>query len=316
MGTSHVRTDILLDAGTNELEVLVFTVGGTHFGVNVAKVREVIRAQPLTRSPDMPETVDGMFNMRGQIISVVDLRKHLRIASKGDAAAERWIVTEFNGLRTGFRVDSVDQIHRLSWSLVKPAPDVDSIAEGGYSTCTGVIDLKGNLVLMLDFESIADSILMQKKLLVEHVENELGVDRASKRVIMCEDSPFIRSRILQALRVAGYANSTVVSDGQAAWELLEQAAARGERVDAVVSDIEMPRMDGLHLTRRIKESPQLRSTPVILFSSLISADNRKKGEQVGADLQIAKPELAEMVKLIDRAVSGNLVQQNSVRAAA
>lgn len=297
--------DILLESGTNELEVLVFRLRGGWFGVNVAKVREVIRPVHTTQAPHQHEHVVGMFNIRGYIIPVVDLAASLHIATPKDPTVQgRVIITEFNGLRIGFLVDHVHQIYRMSWSKVRPAPDTRMGGGGSeveFSSATGIIEMDDRLILMVDFESVADRILLHKSLHIDSVPNELNVDRASKRVILAEDSPFMRNLMQKILVNSGYTRLEVYSNGEDAWNAL---CKPGPRVDAIVSDIEMPRMDGLHLTKRIKETPNLRDIPVVLFSSLVSNDNLKKGEAVGADVQIPKPELPEVVRLVDKVVSG------------
>lgn len=312
MSTQANKTpgDILLDAGTNELEVLVFGLAGGYYGVNVAKVREVIKPMPLTAAPHQHESVLGMFNIRGNVLPVVDLAKHLSLSRTQDRKGEgRVIITEFNGLRTGFLVDSVDQIYRMGWTKVRPAPEVGTDGVNATTPITGVIEMKDKLILMIDFESVADAILIERRLRIEAVENTLGVDRASKRVIIAEDSPFMRNVLREAFLASGYTNLTVCSNGEEAWEVIN---ANPAPIDCLVSDIEMPRMDGLHLCKRVKENPALKNTPVVLFSSLISDDNRKKGEQVGADAQVSKPELRETVILVDKVVSGRIEE---VRAA-
>lgn len=305
--------NILLDAGTNELEVLIFRLAGGWFGLNVAKVREVVRPMPLNESPHRHPSVMGMFNMRGAVVPVVDLGLHLGLTEgwKDEWPEGRIIVTEFNQMRCGFLVDSVDRIHRMSWELVRPAPDLN-VSKGRrvtveddvkVSSTTGNFDLDDQLILMVDFESVADSILLDRRLTDESVENIEGVDRASKRVVVAEDSPFMRNLMEKVLRTSGYVNLDICPDGLSAWETI--SAEGGDPIDVIVSDIEMPRMDGLHLCAQIKNNTRLKDIPVVLFSSLISTDNLKKGEQVGANVQMPKPELAEMVKIIDRAVSGN-----------
>jgi len=302
--------EILLDAGTNEVEVLVFVMGEGRYGVNVAKVREVIRPVRTVESPGQHPAVIGIINLRGVVIPVVDLAQHLSLKKQwGENGPEgRVIITEFNGRRSGFMVDAVEQIHRMSWQKVRPAPDVGSnpevISTGVASFTTGVIEINGNLVLMIDFESVADSVLLQDKLHVQSVPPTTGVDRANRRVILVEDSPFMRKRITEVFMNSGYSRLEVYADGQAAWEAI---SAGGSKIDAVISDIEMPRMDGLHLTRRIKQAEATKNVPVVLFSSLISEDNRKKGLQVGADVQIPKPELPEMVRMVDRVIAGERV---------
>jgi two-component system chemotaxis response regulator CheV len=306
--TPNITGDILLEAGTNELEVLVFQLGIGHYGVNVAKVREVIRSQSTVATPGQHPSVVGMFNIRGSVIPVVDLARHLAIPSgAGDKAGERRvIITEFNGIRTGFIVDSVEQIYRMSWSKVRSTPDLQGLS-GAHSaqtlsSTTGIVEIKDRLVMMIDFESVADAILMHDKLRVQPVPNEQAVPRAGARVVLAEDSPFMRSVIERVFRLSGYTDLVVVDNGEAAWNALQAGPVPG----AIVSDIEMPRMDGLALCKRIKSDPRLRDCPVILFSSLVSADNINKGQQVGADVQIPKPELPEMVRLVDQAITGKL----------
>lgn len=297
---------ILLDAGTNELEVLVFRMGSQRYGVNVAKVREVIRGEKPSEPPKMHDSVIGLINKRGSLIPLVDLGKHIGldpvdIENIDDA---RIIVTEFNGMVVGFVVEAVERIHRLGWERVKSVPDLGEQEDGvNYSTCTGIIQFEEYLLLMIDFESITDSIRMEDKLHVTNVENPLGVDRGSIRLVMAEDSAFMRDAIGTVFRQSGYTQATIHQDGQTAWDAIAAAADREEIPHLVISDIEMPGMDGLHLTKQIKGDTRLAGVPVILFSSLITEENRKKGEQVGADRQISKPELPELVRLVDEFVS-------------
>ena len=307
--------DILLDAGTNELEVLVFQMGKGWYGVNVAKVREVIRGEKTSETPNAPPSIRGMINKRGVLIPLVDLAGHLGINSRGLPIEDaRIIVTEFNGMTVGFVVDDVQRIHRVSWGDVRPAPEFnDGSAEIKYNTCTWIIDLDERLVLMIDFESITDAIRMEDRLHVGMVENTLGVDRSPVRVILAEDSSFMREMLGNVFKASGYDKILINPDGTSAWNAISAMADHGEKPDIVVSDIEMPGTDGLRLTKMIKNDPRLAGVPVILFSSLITEENRKKGEQVGADVQIPKPQLAEMVSLVDRFVHGGI---ESIRAAA
>ena len=311
--TGPNQTEILLDAGTNELEVLVFKLAEGLFGVNVAKVREVIRYNEPTESPMRHSSVMGMINLRGQVVPMIDLKKHLDIGvADPQDPANRVIITEFNGIRSGYVVDGVDQIHRIKWSDVREAPDVHSIDTSctdqvPVSSCTGVLEIDGKLVLMLDFESVADAILLSDKLHIDRVDNPDQVDRGSKRVILAEDSPFMRELMQRVLINSGYTGLEVFSNGADAWEAIS-TTAEDRPIDAVVSDIEMPAMDGLHLCKRIRasRSPEIANLPVVLFSSLISEDNQKKGRQVGASVQIPKPELADVVRLVDKACTGRL----------
>lgn len=305
--SSMNSSDILLDAGTNEVEVLVFQLETGWFGVNVAKVREVIKPVELIIAPKQHASVLGMFNIRGVVLPIVDLARHLDFCENGDIENGRVIITEFNGLCCGFLVNAVDQIHRVGWDRIKPAPDVNAVGgEDGKpatATITGTLELDGRIVLLIDFESIADEILTEKRLHIDHVDNPDGVDRASKRIILAEDSPFMRTRIGEVLYNSGYAGAELYPDGEAAWDAI---VGEGRPIDAIISDIEMPRLDGLTLTKRIRDESVHEGVPIVLFSSLISADNKKKGQQVGATAQIPKPALHQLVRLIDKAVLGEL----------
>lgn len=292
------KAQILLESGTNELEVLVFGVGKGIYGVNVAKVREVILPIKTFASPGQPEGVLGMFNLRGRVLPLLDLHEYLNIKpTDPDPTHRRVIVTEFNGVQCAFQVERVEQIHRTSWSAMRPVPET-----GGdhHFAITGITEIDDRLVLMLDFESIFDHISLQDQLHIKQVDNKLGVDRASRRVVIAEDSKFIRELMRDVLVRSGYGEVIAYTNGGDAWEAL-QAVAEDEanQPDVIITDIEMPVMDGLALTRSIKADVRLKDIPVLLFSSLITDDTRHKGRQVGADDQLAKPQLAQVVEVVD-----------------
>lgn len=320
--TGNITGDILLESGTNEFEVLTFHLGGFTYGVNVAKVREVIQPQPVIDIPNKHNSVIGLFTLRNTTLTLIDLGKHLGMTRGVDRAAleatteiddamhqRSIIVTEFNNVRIGFLVDSVDRIHRMTWEHMLPIPPMvfRMNTEGTMiSSVTGAINIDNRLILMVDFESVADSILMERKLACGSVDNPSNVDRGSKVVVMAEDSPFMRQQIRNVMIESGYTKVEIYSDGQDAWEAISQPGR--SKIDAVVSDIEMPRLDGLALTRQIKQTAALRDIPVVLFSSLISEDNANKGRTVGASVQIPKPELPDLVHLVDRIVTGQPIE--------
>lgn len=302
------RTDILLESGTNELEVLVFQLAGQCYGVNVAKVREVVLPTKATASPDQPDAVMGMFNLRGKVLPLVDLHHYFNLERvETDSSSRRIIVTEFNGQQAAFEVDAVEHIHRLSWRAMREVPSIHNGTS--HFSVTGVTEINDQLILMLDFESIVDHIAMSDQLHITSVENPLGVDRESKRVFLAEDSRFIAKLMLDLLHNSGYTQARLFRNGGLAWEGLQELVKANEPLpELLISDIEMPQMDGLALTRRIKEDPKLSGIPVILFSSLITEDTRHKGEQVGALKQINKPQLAELVQLLDEYFVGPQAQ--------
>lgn len=296
--TINKRDDILLESGTNELEVLVFGLGNQYYGVNVAKVREVILPVPIAASPGQPPDVMGMFNLRGVVLPLVDLHGYFNIEPvDDDPARHRIIVTEFNGAQAAFKVERVEHIHRVNWKSMRTVPEETG---SDHMSVTGITEIGDKLVLMLDFESIFDHISMQNALHITSVENELGVDRGGCKVFIAEDSKFIRNIMENVLRNSGYTNVTAFTNGLDCWEALA-AGSRGEGPvpDLLITDIEMPQMDGLHLTSKVRSTPGLEQLPVLLFSSLITDDTRHKGEAVGANQQIAKPELPQLVHIVD-----------------
>ena len=308
--TFNPRDDILLESGTNELEVLIFGLGKQAYGVNVAKVREVILPVPVAASPGQPPHVMGMFNLRDVVLPLVNLQSYFNIDPiDPDPENHRIIVTEFNGTHAAFKVERVDHIHRMSWKSIRTVPDETG---SEHMAVTGITEIGDQLVLMLDFESIFDHISMQNTLHIGNVENELGVDRGSMNVFIADDSKFIRGIMNTVLTGSGYTNVTSFTNGQDCWDAI-QASANGEgtKPDVLVTDIEMPQMDGLHLTRKVRSLSIFADMPVVLFSSLISDDSHHKGETVGANQQIAKPELLKLVQIVD-----SWVQKISQREAA
>ena len=297
-GKQPARDDILLESGTNELEVLIFGLGDQSYGVNVAKVREVILPVPIAASPGQPPDVMGMFNLRGTVLPLVNLHNYFNIQpTDADTQRHRIIVTEFNGAQAAFMVERVEHIHRMSWQAIRSVPEETG---SEHMSVTGITEIGDRLVLMLDFESIFDHISLQDALHVGQVENELGVDRASVKVFIAEDSRFIRNIMANVLTESGYHDTTAFINGQTCWDAIELAVKNGDKPpDILITDIEMPQMDGLHLTSRVRKHPAIANMPVLLFSSLITDDTRHKGEQVGANQQIAKPELPRLVHYVD-----------------
>jgi two-component system chemotaxis response regulator CheV len=292
------QSNILLEAGTNELEVLVCAVGGTRYGVNVAKVREVIKAQKTTRLPRCHRAMVGAFLLRDAIIPLIDLHIVFELAGDPPPRDERRIIVmEFNNVRVGFMVDDVDRIHRVSWASMSAAPNVEGMEN---APITSICRIEEKIVLMIDFEKIVFDVSGHDLFKADLPAASAGRNRPEVSILLAEDSPMMRKLITGNLGVAGYTGVTPVEDGQHAWELL-QADIGSEKpaYDLLITDIEMPRLDGLALTRRIKENPQTRRLPVVVFSSLVSPDNMKKIQAVNADGQITKPELPRLVELID-----------------
>lgn len=290
------RSDILLEAGSNELELLLFELPGALYGVNVAKVREVILPTRLTPMPESRPEMEGVLNLRGKVVPIVSLRKYFGMPPAEDADDQRIIVMEFSDVCVGFVVDRVDKIHRISWDQLSPVPE-EAISAG--AAFTALAQIEEQIVLLVDFESV---MIQLGGTNVEAEVNSVthSADRSSSHILLADDSATMRNLINSCLTKAGY-EVTAVPDGQQAWDILEEQLKSGSvTIDLVVSDIEMPGVDGLHLTKRIKESPGLDHIPVVLFSSLITPDNLKKGKMVGADHQISKPNMSQIPEVADK----------------
>ena len=295
-------TNILLESGTNELEVLEFKVGNNFYGINVAKIREILLYQPVTPLPNSHPCVEGIFMPRDTMISVISLRKCLDIKEKAESDG-LFIITNFNNLNTAFHVDEVLGIHRVSWEeIIKPDATISS-DESGVST--GVIKLEKKLVVILDFEKIVSDINPETGLKVSDMDNYTSKDRSKSPILLAEDSPLLSKLIVECLRKAGYTNLIVNMNGQEAWDKLVAMLKKGtvlNDVHLIITDIEMPLMDGHRLTKLVKDDDTMKNIPVIIFSSLINDEIRKKGESLGADAQLTKPEIGKLIEVVDQLV--------------
>lgn len=298
------QTKILLESGTNELEIMEFTVGGELFGINIAKIREIMRAQETKRMPNSHNFVEGIFKQRGEVITVIDLAKCLNIEKSENKSHDIFILTHFNKLNFAFRVESVVGIDRVSWEDIKKPDKV--IYSGEDSVATAIAEYKDRLITILDFEKIIADISPETSITLDRLD-ELG-DRveSQKKILVAEDSMMLSNLIIGFLHKSGYKNTVKFNNGKEAWNYLTEAKESGlpisNYVSCIVSDIEMPLMDGHRLTKLIKSDEKLKDIPVILFSSLISDELRIKGKEVGADEQITKPEIVELVNIIDRLI--------------
>jgi len=291
---------ILLESGTNELEIVEFEVASNKFGINVIKVKEIIQPIEVTFIPHAHPHVEGIVQLRGEVLPVVDMQKVLGVPTQNYSEQQKYIVAEFNKQKVVFHVDNVTKIHRISWDQIEKPSDM---YQGGGSQVIGVIKREDGMLLLLDFERIMVDINPESGIQIESVKKLGERERSDKKIIVAEDSPLLRKLLNNTLGEAGYTNIEFFENGKDAYEFLEFSATRGDIADYVqliVTDIEMPQMDGHHLTKKIKSSAQLQKLPVIIFSSLITDDLRHKGLEVGAEEQISKPEIAELILKIDQ----------------
>ncbi|MCL2052659.1 MAG: chemotaxis protein [Lachnospiraceae bacterium] len=296
-------TNILLDSGTNELEVLEFMVAGNSYGINVAKIKEIIAWQEVTPVPNSHPSIEGIFMPRDIMITAVDLRNCLqRGMSEKDG---RFIITNFNKLDIAFHVEEVVGIFRVSWTdIIKPDSTMSSTEA---SISTGIVKIDGKLIIILDFEKIISDINPEAGLKVSEIDDMGKRNRSNVPLLICEDSPLLNKLIVNCLKAAGYHNLIHTENGQEAYDVIQDCLMNNnlnEHVKCIITDIEMPIMDGHRLTKLVKSEPKTRDIPVIIFSSLINDEMRRKGEGLGANAQLTKPEIANLVRTIDGLVAG------------
>lgn len=295
-------SNILLESGTNELEVLEFVIQGNHYGINVEKVREILTCQPVTPIPNSHPCIEGIFMPRGDIITVIDLFKALGFRND-NKENNFFIITNFNNLNIAFDVEMVLGINRVSWSdVVKP----DSTVSGpGTGIATGIIKNRDNLLIILDFERIVEEICPETSLKISQVRELEHRTRNDIPILIAEDSHMLCQLIKDALNMAGYSKLIIKNNGQEAWDYLcELKKNNGVEYGAkcVITDIEMPQMDGHRLIKLIRDTEGLKHLPIVIFSSLINDDMKRKGELLGANDQISKPEIGKLVSILDRLI--------------
>lgn len=294
-------TKILLENGTNELEVLEFKLDGNAYGINVAKIKEIINYQTVTPVPNAHPSIEGIFMPRDTMITAIDLKNCLQrgVSEPGGL----FIVTNFNKLDIAFHVDSVVGIHRVSWrEIIKPGSTV-STSEDGVST--GIIKFDDRLIIILDFEKIVTDINPETGLKITDIE-ELGErQRIDVPILIAEDSPLLNKLIVESLHKAGYVNLIHTENGQQAYDVIQECKKEGtlnDHVQCIITDIEMPLMDGHRLTKLVKSDDETKDIPIIIFSSLVNEDMMRKGEALGANAQLSKPEIGNLVRVVDSLV--------------
>ena len=295
-----METNILLENGTNELEVLEFTIGQNHYGINVAKVREIIGYQKVTPVPNSHPDIEGIFMPRDTMITVINLASHLNLGVKTDEKSDMMIVTNFNKLNIAFHVQAVVGIHRVSWAdIIRPDSTLNT---ADSSVATGIIKVDKKLIIILDFEKIVTDISPETGLKVSEIDTLGERHRNSTPILIAEDSPLLEKLIMDSLKKAGYTNIIPTTNGQEAWDLLVKWKDEGnikDKVECIITDIEMPLMDGHRLTKLVKTDDKLKDIPLVIFSSLVNEEMRKKGEMLGANAQLSKPEIGNLVRIID-----------------
>lgn len=302
------KQDILLESGTGELEILKFIVDDSSYAINVLKVREILRIkkEDIKKLPEKSDVILGMSNIRGNVIMIVNLSSYLNselIENEGEIMA---ISAEFNATQILFAVDNVVGIDRIGWDDIQP-PD-RMMGE----LVNGVIKSEDkDLINFLNFEKILEDLQPELGDQVDvkpEASADLRAKRKNKTLALADDSPTTRNMIKDTLVEAGYQDFKIFSDGKQLLDYLLEIKENNpeddilDHVQGVITDIEMPNLDGHTLIRKIHEDRYLRKLPTVIFSSLISEDLLHKGKEVGADAQITKPELDKLVGVVDQLV--------------
>lgn len=299
-------------AGTNKLEILLFTLGADSrtgrketFGVNVFKVREVMRVPEITRAPDMPSTVEGMVSLRGNLVPVVDLVKYAGVET--ETKPEIMIVTEYNGHTQGFLVEAVDTILRLDWSAMRVPPEMLTAQMGGLVTAvTELAD--GRLVMMMDVEKVlSDTSHYDDEFMFTNIK---PLELQDRTVFFADDSSVARNQIERTLDAMNIRHLSA-NNGRQAWDELRKIAAQADAahvpvsdfIQLILTDVEMPEMDGYVLTKNIKSDPRFAGIPVIMHSSLSSTANQQLGRSVGVDDYVPKFEPQKLSAILTQLLS-------------
>ncbi len=293
--------NILLESGTNEVEILEFHLDGTQFGLNVSKVLQLVTFQgkDLTAIPERPSGLMGMLRWRELEVPLFDLREILFHEKFVPEDRSLVIVTEFNGMQNAFLTDGVNRIHRVGWDKITPAGDFLS---GFSSKVIATITIEKSDIQLLDFEFIIAQIFPQTQLGADSAElDALGESRSRGEVtiLFAEDSHFIQEKALWQLGKAGYTHVIATDDGRAALDKLLEMHSKGEKVDLLLTDIEMPRMDGLTLCKHVRDEGHFAKLPVVFFSSLINEQMIEKCKSVGGTDWVSKPDIAGIVRRLD-----------------
>jgi len=295
------ETNILLETGTNELEVVAFEIAGNVYGINVAKVSKILQMEEQSPVPKANPSIEGLFQYMDKVVPLINLSTYLNLKQSDNPEADKIIVTEFNQVFTAFHVHEVSRIHRISWDDVE-TPDNDSVSYN--DAVTGVIKFGEKIILLLDFEKIIYDISPH------HATGESKNDRrlesnfrSDKKILIAEDSEMLRSIIRDTLTKAGYNNLIMYNNGLEALEHIAHIedgnANKLEVPDLIITDIEMPKMDGHHFCKKTRETNKFADTPIIIFSSLINEAMYQKGLTVGASEQLSKPQILKLVHLLD-----------------
>ena len=290
---------------TSVLELMEFTMAGDSFGINVAKVTEIMRRSKITPMTLSHPCIDGVFKPREKLITIINLPRYMALPENENPETDMFMLTNFDNTNAAFLVHTVEGMHRIKWSDVERPSSI--IYGANDSVITGTTKIDGRILTIIDFEKVLYDINPETGLQISEVHRMGEREQCLKPVVVVEDSVFLRRMLLEALNAAGYTNVAEFDNGQDAWDYLLKCKATAlenitpieKKVSIIITDIEMPRMDGHHLTNLIKTDEVLLKVPVIVFSSLIDDAQKQAGEKIGVNAHLSKPQIGKLVGTID-----------------
>jgi two-component system chemotaxis response regulator CheV len=307
-----MSTEILTESGTNEAEFLEFYMDNQSFAINVAKVVQIMtfNDEDLTRTAGGPDSVLGSLLWRDHTIDLIDLSVALNSIENGHGEKQVVLITNFNKTTCGFRIDGVNRIHRVSWNAIQP---MDGMLNRYSPRFTGTLTIENKNILLVDFETLLSELFFDDEeadLKKELSQKSREEQRENMNIVFAEDSALIRNNMLKYLKLAGY-RVKAFENGQVAWDYIselryasEEGKMVSDSVNLIITDIEMPQMDGLTFCRKIKEDQWLSDIPVVMFSSLINEQMVLKCKEVGADDYLSKPRSKELILKVDEMLLG------------
>ena len=300
------RVSEMIESDEQTLQLMEFIIAGGHFGINVAKVSEIMKYSqyPITPMPNSNPFVEGIFRPRTETMTVINLAAYMGLPPSNDEERDILIITRLNNVETAFHVHGVEAIDVVRMSDIEK-PD-STIYGGEEGMATGIAKYGEKLITIIDFEKILFDISPNMGFSPTDIEKMGSRNRSLKPILVAEDSPLLERLIISSLEKAGYVNIICTANGQEAWNMLEgyrnSDGPIEDHVCAVITDIEMPLIDGHRLLRMIKDDAALKKLPVLVFSSLITDEMREVGERLGAIASISKPEIASLVTFLDQHV--------------
>jgi len=282
-----------------------FTIAGNSYGINVAKVTEIMRRCPITPMTRSHPCIEGIFKPREKIITVINLPRYLDLPENENLEQDMFMLTNFDNVNAAFYVHTVEAMHYIKWSNVERPSAV--IFGGRDSVITGTTKIGNKIITIIDFEKVLFDINPETGIQLSEIRISEDMDRSEKSIVCVEDSVFLMKMILQALEMAGFSDITAFDNGQDAWEYLEKCRDDCKamnmpiesKVSIMITDIEMPRMDGHHLTKLVKSDDFLKKIPILVFSSLIDEAQKMQGDKCGVDAHLSKPQIGKLVTTID-----------------